>query len=96
MKEYKNMIGLILVFAVLLAVGLGCSNKKKYASQTPALVVRGGNDVVYFSYIVNGKNYQASSQTDYALMSGTTGKACYIPSEPEKAYFALANETCGR
>ncbi|MGC2235032.1 MAG: hypothetical protein WA584_02555 [Pyrinomonadaceae bacterium] len=96
MKNYKNFIGLFLVFALLLAVALGCASKKKYTAQTPALIIRGGNDEVSFSYIVNGKNYQASSKTKYAVMSGTTGKACYIPSEPEKAYFAYSNETCGQ
>ncbi len=96
MKNYKNIISLFLVFALLLMAALGCSNKKKYTAQTPALIIRGGNDEVSFSYIVNGKNYQAKSKTDYALMSGTTGKACYIPSEPEKAYFLPAGETCGK
>lgn len=96
MKNYKNFISSILVFALLLAIALGCASKKKYTAQTPALIIRGGNDEVSFSYAVGGKNYQAKSKTKYALMLGTTGKACYIPAEPEKAYFALASETCGQ
>ena len=96
MKDYKNVLSLILVFTLLFAVALGCSNKKKYTAETPALIIRGGNEEVYFSYSVNGKNYQTSSKTDYALMSGTTGKACYIPDEPEKAYFLPAGKTCGK
>lgn len=96
MKNYKNLISLFLVFALLLIAALGCSSKKKYTAQTSALIIRGGNDEVHFSYSVNGKNYQTSSKTDYALMSGTIGKACYIPSEPEKAYFLPAGKTCGQ
>lgn len=96
MKNYRNSVSLFLVFGLLLMIALGCADKKKYTAQTPALIIRGGNDEVNFSYIVNGKNYQAKSKTKYALMSGTTGKACYIPSEPEKAYFALSNEICGQ
>jgi hypothetical protein len=96
MKNYKNILSLFLVFALLLVIALGCSSKKKYTAQTSALIIRGGNDEVHFSYVVNGKNYQTSSKTDYALMSGTIGKACYIPSEPEKAYFLPAGETCGK
>lgn len=96
MKNYKNFISLFIVFALLLAVALGCSSKKKYTAQTSALIIRGGNDEVHFSYSVNGKTYQAKSETDYALMSGTLGKACYIPEEPEKAYFLPAGKTCGQ
>ena len=96
MKNYKNTVSLILVFALLLAAVLGCSDKKKYTGETPALVIRGGNEEVSFSYNVNGKTYQTSSKTDYALMSGTIGKACYIPAEPEKAYFLPAGKACGK
>ena len=96
MKNYRNFVSLILVFALLFILALGCANKKKYTAQTPSLVIRGGNDEVHFSYVVNGKNYQARSKTDYAVMSGTVGKACYIPAEPEKAYFAMSNEICGQ
>lgn len=96
MKNHKNLISLFLVLALWLAVGLGCSSKKKYTAETSALIIRGGNEEVHFSYTVNGKNYQGRSKTDYALMSGTVGKACYIPSEPEKAYFLPAGKTCGQ
>ena len=96
MKDNRNFISLILVCALLLTVALGCMDKKKYTAQTSALIIRGGNNEVHFSYIVNDKNYQAKSKTDYAVMSGTLGKACYIPAEPEKAYFAFSNETCGK
>jgi|GEM_PF-5648565 len=96
MKDHKNFINLLLVFALWLAVALGCSSKKKYTAETSALIIRGGNEEVHFSYIVNGKNYLTRSKTDYAVMSGTVGKACYIPSEPEKAYFLPAGKTCGQ
>ncbi len=96
MKNYKNLVSLFLIFALLFVIALGCSSKKKYTGETSALVIRGGNEEVSFSYLVNGKNYQTTSKTDYALMSGTTGKACYIPSEPEKAYFLPAGKTCGQ
>lgn len=96
MKNYRNFISLFLVFALLFALALGCASKKKYTAQTSALIIRGGNDEVHFSYSVGGKTYQAKSKTDYAVMSGTLGKACYIPNEPEKAYFAFSNDTCGQ
>lgn len=96
MKNYKNLVSLFLIFALLFVIVLSCSSRKKYTAQTAALVIRGGNEEIYFSYLINGKNYQGRSKTKYALMSGTVGKACYIPSEPEKSYFALSNEICGQ
>lgn len=96
MKNKRNLTGLILALALLLTAALGCSDKKKYTSETSALIIRGGNDEVHYSYSVNNKNYQAKSKTDFALMSGTIGKACYIPGEPEKSYFMPAGYACGK
>lgn len=96
MKNYKNLVSSFLIFALLFVIALGCASKKKYTAQTSALIIRGGNEEVFFSYVINGKNYDGRSKTKYALMSGTIGKACYIPAEPEKSYFALSNEVCGQ
>jgi hypothetical protein len=96
MKNNKSVVSLFLVVALFIVIALGCSNRRKYTAQTFALVIRGGNEEVHFSYVVNGKNYDGRSKTKYAVMLGTRGKACYIPSEPEKAYFAMSNEICGQ
>jgi hypothetical protein len=96
MKNYKNLGSLFLIIALLFVIALGCAKKEKYTAQTSAFVIRGGTEEVHFSYGVNGKTYQGSSKTEYGVMSGTMGKACYIPSEPEKAYFAFPNEICGK
>ena len=103
MKNYKNLIGLIIV--VTLGLGLlGCNKKKNYSAQAPAVVskstrnpAKNSSDYrVEFSYTINGRTFSEINlqKTNYA--AGTQGKACYIPSDPGKAYFALPNEPCGQ
>ena len=109
MKNYSNLITLIIVFTLWLGLILGCGNRKEFTGQAPAVVKKATelrtqtntgvshSCSVDFTYTVNGKTYQAD--TTFGSCNergiGTQGKACYKPSEPKLAYFALPNETCG-
>lgn len=103
MKNYSNVISLIIVFALWLGLVIGCGRGKGYTGQAPAVVTQvskvgrfKSNPVyrTYFSYTVNGKTYQANSEERYSYPIGTQAKACYMPSDPQQAYFALPDGTC--
>ncbi len=104
MKSYSNLISLTIVFAIWLGLVIGCNKKKNYSAQAPAVVAQtirnpAKNSYDYrveFRYTVNGRTYTEFNlqKTNYA--AGTQGKACYIPSDPQEAYFALPNEVCGQ
>ena len=110
MKNYSNLITLIIVFTLWLGLILGCGNRKEFTGQAPAVVkkateLRTQTDTgvssscsIDFTYTVNGRTYQASSENGscYERGIGTQGKACYKPSDPQLAYFALPRETCGK
>ena len=104
MKSYSNLISLAVIFILLFAL-LGCFGKKNYTGQVPTVITdaesTGGSKVGYswtvsFSYTINGRTYKGTSHPKIRHQVGTQGKACYMPSKPEKAYFALPNEVCGQ
>ncbi len=107
MKNSKS-IYLVLVLALCSALGFGCTSRKQYTGDAPAVVTDlhtegSGKNRRYFQafrYAINGKTYDVNNNKSGSSVmkypTGTQGKACYIPAEPQRAYFAATTEVCGK
>ena len=103
----RTKISLVLVLAVCLVSIPACTSRKQYKGDAPAVVTDlhtegSGKNRRYFQafrYTVNGKTYDVNNNKSGSSVmkypTGTQGKACYIPADPQRAYFAAANEVCG-
>lgn len=109
MKNYSNLISLILVFALWLGL-LGCGGqdiKKNHTTETPAIVTSmgmgcgSGNTVVHFTYTVNGESlenwtcYGEKQAKDYGFTVNGTAKACYDPTKPKDSSVIPTGYRCG-
>lgn len=97
------------ICVLVICLGLtACTSVKQYTGEAPALVTdmhttgSGKNrDIsISFRYAVKGKTYDVTlNRTRSSAMkypTGTQGKVCYIPADPQKAYFADARDVCGQ
>ncbi len=103
----STKISVVLVLAVCLVSIPACTSRKQYKGDAPAVVTDlhtegSGKNRRYFQafrYTVNGKTYDVNNNKSGSSVmkypTGTQGKACYIPADPQRAYFAAANEVCG-
>lgn len=103
----STSIYLGLALAICLVLIPACAFRKPYTGDAPAVVTdlhtegSGKNRRYYqaFRYTVNGKTYDATNNKSGSSVmkypTGTQGKACYMPADPQKAYFADAHEVCG-